>query len=65
MLFNSFAFVIFFPIVTAGYFLLPHRFRWLWLLSASCYFYMAFIPEYILILLFTIMGLGVAGMVCK
>ena len=54
MLFNSLQFLIFFPIVTAGFFLLPHRSRWLWLLLASCYFYMAFIPAYILILAFTI-----------
>ena len=36
------------------YFVLPHRFRWAWLLLASCYFYMAFIPVYILILFLTI-----------
>ena len=28
MLFNSAQFAIFFPIVTLGYFWLPHRFRW-------------------------------------
>jgi D-alanyl-lipoteichoic acid acyltransferase DltB (MBOAT superfamily) len=54
MLFNSFTFLIFFPVVVAVYFALPHRFRWAWLLAASCYFYMAFIPVYILILFFTI-----------
>ncbi len=54
MLFNSFTFLIFFPIVVAIYFAIPHRFRWAWLLAASCYFYMAFIPIYILILFFTI-----------
>ena len=54
MLFNSFHFFVFFPVVTAVYFLLPHRLRWAWLLVASCYFYMAFIPIYILILFFTI-----------
>ena len=54
MLFNSVAFLIFFPVVTTAYFLLPHRFRWLLLLAASCYFYMAFIPKYILILAVTI-----------
>ncbi|HNJ35563.1 MAG TPA: MBOAT family O-acyltransferase [Leptospiraceae bacterium] len=54
MLFNSLAFLIFFPAVTISYFLLPHRFRWLLLLLASCYFYMAFVPEYILILAATI-----------
>jgi len=54
VLFNSFEFALFFPVVTAGYFLLPHRHRWLWLLLASSYFYMAFVPVYILILAFTI-----------
>jgi D-alanyl-lipoteichoic acid acyltransferase DltB (MBOAT superfamily) len=54
MLFNSAAFLIFFPVVTTAYFLLPHRFRWMILLAASCYFYMAFIPKYILILAVTI-----------
>ena len=50
MLFNSIEFLIFFPVVTALYFLLKHRFRWMLLLGASCYFYMAFVPVYILIL---------------
>jgi alginate O-acetyltransferase complex protein AlgI len=54
MLFNSLEFALFFPVVTALYFALPHRARWLMLLAASCYFYMAFVPVYILILGFTI-----------
>lgn len=55
MLFNSFEFIcIFFPLVTGLYFVLPHRWRWLLLLVASCWFYMAFVPVYILILGFTI-----------
>ncbi len=54
MLFNSFTFLIFFPVVAAVYFVIPQRLRWAWLLAASCYFYMAFIPVYILILFFTI-----------
>lgn len=54
MLFNSIAFLVFFPLVTLLYFLLPHKMRWLLLLLASCYFYMAFIPAYILILFATI-----------
>lgn len=54
MLFNSLEFLIFFPVVTIGYFLLPYSWRWLWLLIASCVFYMALIPVYILILFFTI-----------
>lgn len=55
MLFNSLQFLVFFPIVTLIYFLLPHRYRWIHLLLASCIFYMAFIPAYIFILFFTIL----------
>lgn len=54
MLFNSFSFLIFFPAVTLLYFLTPHRCRWFLLLVASCVFYMAFIPIYILVLAVTI-----------
>jgi alginate O-acetyltransferase complex protein AlgI len=54
MLFNSIQFVIFFIIVTAAYFTLPQKYRWFLLLASSCYFYMAFVPIYILILGFTI-----------
>jgi alginate O-acetyltransferase complex protein AlgI len=54
MLFNSFHFLIFFIVVTLLYFALPHNRRWLLLLISSCYFYMAFVPIYILILGFTI-----------
>ncbi|CAG0995567.1 Peptidoglycan O-acetyltransferase [Anaerolineae bacterium] len=61
MLFNSFQFFLFFPLVTIAYFTLPHRYRWMLLLAASCCFYMAFIPVYILILFFTITVDYVAG----
>ena len=54
MLFNSFSFLIFFPTVTVLYFLIPHRYRWFFLLMVSCIFYMAFIPVYILVLALTI-----------
>jgi D-alanyl-lipoteichoic acid acyltransferase DltB (MBOAT superfamily) len=50
MLFNSVDFIIFFPIATISYFLVPWKFRWLHLLFASCIFYAAFIPSYLLIL---------------
>src|SRR4051812_35280359 len=54
MLFNSLSFLVFFPLATALYFLLPHKMRWLLLLLASCFFYMFFKPVYILILFGTI-----------
>lgn len=55
MLFNSLLFIVFFLIVTSTYYLIPHKFRWLWLLIGSCYFYMYFVPQYILIILLTIL----------
>lgn len=54
MVFNSLQFLVFFGIVTSAYFLLAHRYRWVLLLAASCYFYMAFVPMYLGILAFTI-----------
>ena len=55
MLFNSFQFFIFFPVVIFLYFLIPHKYRWALLLLGSYYFYMCWKPEYIfLILLSTI-----------
>ena len=54
MLFNSFLFLLFFLIVAPLHFLVPQRRRWMLLLAASCYFYMAFIPAYILILFLSI-----------
>lgn len=51
MLFNSLEFIIFFPIVVALYFTLPKRYRWLFLLGSSYYFYMAWNPKYILLIL--------------
>ncbi len=61
MLFNSIDFLIFFPVVTAIYYATPYAWRWLPLLLASCWFYMAFVPVYILILFFTIGVDYVAG----
>lgn len=50
MLFNSCLFLVFFPVVTGCYFLLRGRHRIYLLLVASAFFYMAFLPRYILIL---------------
>jgi len=61
MLFNSIDFLVFFPLVTAIYFATPYAWRWLPLLLASCWFYMAFVPVYILILFFTIAVDFIAG----
>lgn len=61
MLFNSLEFALFFPLVVALYFAASKRWRTLLVLVASCVFYMAFVPVYILILLVTILIDYVAG----
>ncbi|GAC1310988.1 MAG: MBOAT family protein [Mucilaginibacter sp.] len=65
MLFNSIPFAIFFTVVTTLYFTVPHKFRWGLLLLSSCYFYMMFVPVYILILGFTIVVDYFAGIVIE
>jgi len=65
MLFNSLEFILFFIVVVAAYYLMPHRFRWFFLLAASCYFYMAFVPVYILILFSTIIVDYTAGIMIE
>ncbi|MEI8343224.1 MAG: MBOAT family protein, partial [Verrucomicrobiota bacterium] len=65
MLFNSLHFAIFFPIVTLLYFLLGKKARVPMLLAASCVFYMAFVPQYILILFVLILFDYMAGILIE
>jgi len=51
MLFNSLHFLVFFLIVMFVYYLIPHRHRWVLLLSASYYFYMSWMWEYIILII--------------
>lgn len=51
MLFNSLKFIVFFPTVCLCYYIIPHRFRYLFLLLCSYYFYMCWNPEYALLML--------------
>lgn len=51
MIFTSFNFLIFFPLVIIIYFLLPEKFRWKFLLLTSYYFYINIKPIYALLLL--------------
>jgi D-alanyl-lipoteichoic acid acyltransferase DltB (MBOAT superfamily) len=68
MLFNSFAYLAFFPAVVALYYLTPQRWRWALLLAASYYFYGCWKVAYLgLIVASTLvdyvvgLGLGRAG----
>lgn len=53
MLFNSFHFLLFFPLVVILYYALPHKWRWALLLAASYYFYMCWKVEYVFIIMFS------------
>jgi alginate O-acetyltransferase complex protein AlgI len=54
VLFNSPQFAVFFPLVTLGFYALPHKFRVAFLLAASLGFYMAWRPWYVIVLLLLI-----------
>jgi len=62
MLFNSFEFFCFFPIVVFLYYLLPSKYRWVLLLGASYYFYMAWKPKYIILIIISTLIDYLAGM---
>lgn len=51
MLFNSLDFIVFFPVVVCGFFLLPHACRWVFLLGASYYFYSCWNLLYLLLII--------------
>lgn len=62
MLFNSFAFALFLPIVFLTYWIIPHKFRCGLLLAASYYFYMSWNPKYIIWIILTTFVSYVAGL---
>ncbi len=51
MLFNSIPYMLFLPAVLLVYYLLPGRFRQVWLLVCSYYFYMCWNAKYLLLIL--------------
>lgn len=53
MLFNSINFLIFFPAVVLLYFIIPYKFRNIWLLAASYFFYMSWNVKYVFLLIFS------------
>ncbi|MCW3786638.1 MBOAT family O-acyltransferase [Plebeiibacterium sediminum] len=50
MLFNSFNYLLFFPVVCVIYYLIPNKFRWVFLLLASYFFYMNWEPIYAILI---------------
>ena len=53
MVFNSFEFLIFCPVVTVLYFVLPKQLKWIMLLVASYYFYVSWNFDLVFLILFT------------
>lgn len=53
MLFNSFQYAIFLPVIFIVYWGLPNRFQWVVLLLSSYYFYMSWNARYVILILFT------------
>ena len=61
MTFNSWEFILFYPIVLLLYFTLPKKARWPMLLLASYFFYMCYSPE----LVFLILGTTLISWICS
>lgn len=61
MLFNSVDFLVFFPLVTLVFFIIPRKIRYIWLLAASYYFYMCWNAKYALLLLASTLTTWLAG----
>lgn len=51
MVFNSLHYMIFFPVSIMGFYLIPPKIRYIWLLICSYYFYMSWNPVYSLLIL--------------
>ena len=61
MTFNSWEFLLFYPIVLLLYFVLPKKMRWPMLLVASYFFYMCYSPD----LVFLILGTTLISWICS
>ena len=64
MIFNSIQFLIFLPIITIIYYIIPKKIKYIWLLLISYYFYMCWNPKYIILIAFSTLitflsGLGI------
>ena len=65
MLFNSIEFLLFFPVVTIGYFVIPQKMKNIWLLIASYYFYMCWNVKYVLLLLLSTVITFISGILLE
>lgn len=65
MFFNSLEFLIFFPIVVLGYFVIPKKIKMYWLLVASYYFYMCWNAKYALLILLSTVITYLSGLLIE
>ena len=63
MIFNSIDFLIFFPIVTLIYGVIPKKIKYIWLLIASYYFYMCWNPKYAILIALSTAVTYAAGLI--
>lgn len=62
MLFNSFTFLLFFPFVFIVYLIIPKKFRNIWILTTSYFFYMSYNPKYVILLFLSTISTYFAGL---
>lgn len=62
MLFNSFDFLVFFPIVVLLFYVIPKKTRYIWLLICSYYFYMCWNAKYAILIAASTLITWVAGL---
>lgn len=65
MQFNSIDFMVFFPVVLAGFFVIPKKLRSVWLLLASYYFYMGWNPQYAILIAFSTVITYICGLLME
>lgn len=65
MLFNSFGYALFLPIVFALHWITPRKYRWITLLVTSYYFYASWGVEYVAVILLTTLLSYAAALVMK
>lgn len=65
MLFNSFPFLVFFPIVCFIYFVIPKKLRYIWLLFSSYYFYMSWNAKYALLIAVSTLITWISGLIIE
>ncbi len=65
MIFNSAEFLLFYPLVLLFYFLFPKKWKWIWLLAASYFFYMIWNPPLIFLILFTTLVSYISGILIE